>query len=52
MTRLKSRVLEFSYRIRCGATLLAEGRTVHVVIGSDGKTRSMPEQYLERLKGT
>ncbi len=51
MTRLKSRMLEFSYRIRCGATLLAEGRTVHVVIGSDGKTRSMPERYLERLKG-
>ena len=37
ITRLDRRVLEFSYRIKNGATLLAEGRTLHVIIGPDGK---------------
>jgi len=50
MTRARSRMVEFSYRIKTGATLLAEGRTVHVVIGADGKPRSMPGRYLEMLK--
>src|SRR5215510_11134157 len=30
LSRLKTRVVEFSYRIKCGTTLLAQGRTVHV----------------------
>jgi acyl-CoA thioester hydrolase len=50
MTRAGSRIVEFSYRIKSGATLLAQGRTVHVVIGTDGKPRSMPPRYLELLK--
>jgi acyl-CoA thioester hydrolase len=50
MTRVSSRIMEFSYRIRTAATLLAEGRTVHVVIGADGKPRSVPARYLELLK--
>jgi acyl-CoA thioester hydrolase len=50
LTRVKSRVMEFAYRIKCGATILAEGKTVHVVIGPDGKTRTMPDRYLELLK--
>ena len=50
MTRVKSRVVEFSYRIKRGSALLAEGRTVHVVIGPDGRPRAMPERYLELLK--
>jgi acyl-CoA thioester hydrolase len=50
LTRARTRVIEFSYRIKRGATLLAEGRTVHVVIGTDGRPRSMPERYLELLK--
>ena len=50
ITRLSRRVVEFSYTITTGATLLAEGRTVHVVVGSDGKPHSMPVQYLELLK--
>ena len=50
MARAKSRLVEFSYRIKCGGTLLAEGRTVHVVIGADGKPRSIPPRYLELLK--
>jgi len=50
ITRLDRRMLEFSYRIKNGATLLAEGRTLHVVIGPDGKPKSMPQKYLELLK--
>jgi acyl-CoA thioester hydrolase len=50
MSRARSRVVEFNYRIRSGTTLLAEGHTVHVVIGNDGKPRSMPERYFELLK--
>jgi acyl-CoA thioester hydrolase len=50
MTRVGSRILEFSYRIKNAATLLAEGRTLHVVVGPDGKQRSMPQRYLELLK--
>src|SRR5262249_9777604 len=47
LTRLKNRIVEFTYRIKSGSTLLAEGRTVHVVIGRDGKPRSMPDRYME-----
>jgi acyl-CoA thioesterase FadM len=43
-------VVEFTYRVKCGEALLAEGRTVHVVIGTDGKPRTMPDRYLEQLK--
>jgi acyl-CoA thioester hydrolase len=50
MTRVKNRIVEFSYRIKRGATLLAEGSTVHVVIGADGRPRAMPKRYLELLK--
>ncbi len=50
ITRLNRRVVEFSYRIRSASAPLAEGRTVHVVIGPDGKPRSMPDRYFELLK--
>jgi acyl-CoA thioester hydrolase len=50
LSRVRNRVMEFTYRIHCGSTLLAEGRTVHVVIGTDGRPRSMPERYLELLR--
>ena len=50
ITRLNRRLVEFSYRIRSTSALLAEGRTVHVVIGPDGKPRSMPDRYFELLK--
>src|ERR1051326_2496042 len=42
MARAKSRLVEFSYRIRSEATLLAQGRTVHIVIGPDRKTTPLP----------
>jgi len=50
LIRVKSRVLEFTYRIKRGDTVLAEGRTVHVVIGPDGRPHAMPQRYLNLLK--
>ena len=50
LSRIRSRVVEFTYQIKSGETLLAEGRTLHVVIGPDGRPRTMPERYLELLK--
>ncbi|HYR86678.1 MAG TPA: thioesterase family protein [Terriglobia bacterium] len=50
MIRLNRRVVEFSYKIKTGPTLLAEGRTVHVVIGAEGRPRAMPERYLRLLQ--
>ena len=50
LARVRSRVVEFTYQIKSCGTLLAEGRTLHVVIGSDGRPRSMPDRYLELLK--
>src|SRR5215467_7007367 len=50
LARLKSRIVEFIYRIRSRGKLLAEGRTLHVVIGGDGRPRSMPNRYLDQLR--
>lgn len=50
IARLNRRIVEFSYKIQSNATLLAEGRTLHVIMGSDGKPRSLPDRYLELLK--
>jgi acyl-CoA thioester hydrolase len=50
ISRVKTRVVEFIYRIMRGETLLAEGRTVHVVIGPDGRPRTMPDRYLDLLR--
>ena len=50
MTRLGRRVIEFTYKIKNGSTLLAEGRTFHVVIGLDGKPRSMPDRIFDLLQ--
>jgi len=50
IARLNRRLIEFSYIIKTNDTLLAEGRTLHVIMGADGKPRSLPERYLELLK--
>jgi len=50
LERVRSRIVEFIYRIKCGEKLLAEGRTLHVVIGNDGRPRALPNRYLELLK--
>jgi acyl-CoA thioester hydrolase len=50
LSSIRSRTVEFQYQIKCGAKLLAKGRTVHVVISKDGRPRTMPARYLELLK--
>jgi acyl-CoA thioester hydrolase len=50
IARLNRRLIEFSYNIKSNDTLLAEGRTLHVIMGPDGKPRSLPDRYLELLK--
>jgi acyl-CoA thioester hydrolase len=50
LSRAKSRIVEFTYRIKRADTVLAEGRTVHVVIGPDGRPRAMPQRYLNLLQ--
>lgn len=46
------RLLEFAYRaVNQDGMLLAEGRTVHVVIGKDRRPTSLPEEWMERLGG-
>jgi acyl-CoA thioester hydrolase len=50
IARLNRRIVEFSYKIKNKDTLLAEGRTLHVIMGRDGKPRSLPDRYLELLK--
>jgi len=44
-------VIRFGYRIVRAAddVLLCEGETVHVVVGSDMKKRSLPQKYAERF---
>jgi acyl-CoA thioester hydrolase len=50
LSRVGSRVIEFAYRIKSGMSLLAEGQTIHVVVGPGGKPRSLPLRYREMLK--
>jgi acyl-CoA thioester hydrolase len=51
LARMSRRVLEFTYVIRNHTGVLAEGRTVHVVTGPDGKAKSMSDRYFELLQG-
>ena len=50
--RLNRRLITFSYVISNEKTgvVLAEGRTVHIATGNDGKSRSIPARYLELMK--
>ena len=55
-TRLKEvnkRMVTFGYQIlrKDGEEVIAEGGTRHICIDSDGKTKSLPETFLARLKG-
>jgi acyl-CoA thioester hydrolase len=45
--RLSRRLVTFLYSIHNSSTgkLLAEGKTVHITVGKDGKTCSIPERY-------
>jgi acyl-CoA thioester hydrolase len=52
LERLTRRVVAFAYAIRNADSgqLLAEGRTVHITVGKNGRTRSMPDRYFELLR--
>lgn len=49
--RLSRRLVAFVYSISNGATgqLLAEGKTIHITVGKDGKTCSIPDRYYDLL---
>jgi len=51
ITELRRRSLRFGYEV-CRVSdgqVLAEGETGHVVTGGDGRVRSFPEGYIQRL---
>jgi acyl-CoA thioester hydrolase len=50
--RLSRRLVDFVYSISNGATgqLLAEGKTIHITVGKDGKTCSIPDRYYDLLR--
>ena len=50
--RLNRRLVTFVYSIHNDATgqLLAEGKTVHITVGKDGKKCSIPERYYALLE--
>jgi acyl-CoA thioester hydrolase len=50
--RLSRRLITFTYIISNEETgiVLAEGRTVHIAVGHDGKSRSIPPRYIELMK--
>ena len=49
---IRSRAITFVYEVRREAdnTLLAEGETQHIVMDSQGRARSFPPEYAEKLK--
>jgi acyl-CoA thioester hydrolase len=52
LEKAKGKILEFSYRaLNAAGVLLAEGRTVHVVVGTDRRPTPLPEEILARLAG-
>ncbi len=53
LTALKRRTLTFSYRIHNAETgdILAEGTTLHVAIGRDGRPSAIPSKQFELLSG-
>jgi acyl-CoA thioester hydrolase len=50
ISRLSRRIIEFNYEIRNADSLLAQARTVHVVVRPDGRPRSMPDRHFELLE--
>src|SRR5262249_51676091 len=47
---LRSASLRFSYVVRRGLDVLAEGWTRHAVTGSDGRPRAMPDAMRNMIK--
>jgi acyl-CoA thioester hydrolase len=50
VTEMRGASLRFSYEVRCGNVLLAEGFTRHAVIGPNGRPRAIPE-FMRQLVG-
>lgn len=51
LQRAKGKILEFTYRASNQAgTTLAEGRTLHVVLGADKRPVSLPAAFLDKLR--
>ena len=48
--RVNRRVITFAYTIATDGRLLAEGRTVHVVVGENGRPKSLPEKFVKLLE--
>lgn len=52
LVRSAGKILEFSYQVVNGqGTLLAEGRTLHMVLGRDRRPVTLPTELLERIQG-
>jgi acyl-CoA thioester hydrolase len=48
---LRSRSVRFSYRVLRGDELLADGETLQVLTGTDGRPRALPPDLLARFAG-
>jgi acyl-CoA thioester hydrolase len=53
VVRLRTRSIKFAYEVlrASDGLLLAEGETYHVVMNSQGRTRSFPPKYAELMRG-
>jgi len=51
ISRIRRRMMEFTYKIRNEHGAVAEGRTLHVVVGPDGKPKSLSSRYYDLLEG-
>lgn len=51
VTECARRRVSFEYRLERQGVLLAEARTVHLVTGSDGKARVLPDEFRRLLGG-
>jgi acyl-CoA thioester hydrolase len=52
LARVRNRLMEFNYRlVNQDATLVAEGRTVHVFTGRDRRPTALPAEWLDRFQG-
>jgi acyl-CoA thioester hydrolase len=51
LARAQGKILEFDYEVLNQAgTLLAEGRTLHLVLGRDRRPVALPEEFLAPLR--
>lgn len=51
LSELKTRSLIYTYVVRRGEVVVAEGRTAHVCVGRDGRPVAMPEPLRAQIVG-